>query len=489
MERAIAYCRVSDPRQVKDEGSLDRQAQEARDHAKRMGYDLMRIFFERGESAKTDDRTALKELLSFARTANANVLIVPKIDRLARNSYDYLTLKVTLGRFGTRIESVGENIEDTPVGRFLETVLSGTAQLDNEIRAERSRNGLIDAYRQGRWVWRAPFGYVHQNGNIVPKEPEASMVRTIFRLSRTLTPSQCYEEVKRLGFPLKRTRLYDILRDPVYAGRMNSFGMPIRGSFEALVPEHYLQMAPVPAVHNRENPDFPLKSVGRCCGQLTGSWSRGRSSIYPYYRCQGCRRNIAKEKLEGSFAQFLDTHALSPDGFAELSDHLNGRFEATQRAAMRTRAEAERRLHKVRALQQSLALKNASGVIPDEVAGEQIRRLMDEEAQLVASVPTATQSTEELLQFAQRALMTPGEFWRTSPHSIRLRFQHFLLPGGATFSRKLRFGTKKIRLLEPAKRLLEPLKFGMEHQTEAGLNQLITDLSEYSTAFEHGDCL
>lgn len=55
---------------------------------------------------------------------------------------------------------------------------------------------------------------------------------------------------------------------------------------------------------HRDPPDFPLHRFVRCgaCDRpLTGSWSRGRSGHYAYYRCanRDCRAvNVTKPRLE-----------------------------------------------------------------------------------------------------------------------------------------------------------------------------------------------
>lgn len=478
MERAIAYCRVSDPRQVKDEGSLDRQEQEARDHALRKGYKLVRVFIERGESAKTGDRTALKEMLQFAKAGKIGVLIIPKIDRLARNSHDYLTLKVTLSRFGTRIESVGENIDDSPVGRFLETILSGAAQFDNEIKAERSRNGMIDAFKQGRWIWRAPYGYEHRNGNIVPKEPEASQVRLIFELSRALPPAEVLRVVRQQGFPLMRSRLHEILASPVYAGWMQAFGMEVKGSFEPLVPERYLYRPRRYKPYEQANEDFPLKEVCRCCGPLTGAWSRGRSGVYAYYRCRNCGRSYRREVFEQRFLEFLDGFSLGSKYLHELRERLDKRFSAREAYFKRRRSHLERALAKVRETQRGLVLKTAAGVIPDDLARVELARLRKEEAELQDSLETSERFEIELSAFAEDLLTNPSGTWRKTSGSNRSRFQKWLLPEGATVNSKLKFGTKKIRLLEPARRLVQPDLSGLEPHTDNLWNQLYLDLAD-----------
>ncbi len=98
---------------------------------------------------------------------------------------------------------------------------------------------------------------------------------------------------------------------------------PIRGNFDEIVSEEIfdrvqtvlLKRKGVTKEHNHYHPDFPLRrfiKCGRCERGLTGSWSKGRTTKYPYYHCYRCRRSsVRKDALEASFAKLLGN--LSPN--------------------------------------------------------------------------------------------------------------------------------------------------------------------------------
>ena len=85
----------------------------------------LKLFIERGESAKTANRTELQKLLAFCAQKKNGItaVIVYKIDRLSRNTDDYSQLRILLKRYGVSIKSTTEQIEDTPVGRFMENTM------------------------------------------------------------------------------------------------------------------------------------------------------------------------------------------------------------------------------------------------------------------------------------------------------------------------------------------------------------------------------
>src|SRR4051812_24161004 len=120
---AIIYCRVSSKEQVEGT-SLESQELACREYAARNHIDVLKIFIERGESAKFADRTQLLELLAFCRERKnvVQVLLVWKVDRLARNVGDHFNIKASLMKQNISVVSVTEPIDANPEGKLLETI-------------------------------------------------------------------------------------------------------------------------------------------------------------------------------------------------------------------------------------------------------------------------------------------------------------------------------------------------------------------------------
>ena len=141
MQLGLIYTRVSTYKQV-DKTSLPFQRKECLKFAREQKIHVPdeNIFVEEGESAKYIDRPELQRLIAFVREnkGKVTVLYIWKIDRLARNLGDYYGIKVNLAKYGVKIVSITEPIEDDPVGRFLEAILAAAAQFDNEIRSIRT---------------------------------------------------------------------------------------------------------------------------------------------------------------------------------------------------------------------------------------------------------------------------------------------------------------------------------------------------------------
>lgn len=167
MKRAVLYLRVSTAAQAKrnrePEGySIPAQREACQRKAAAMGVEIVGEYADRGESAKTADRPELQALLERVRVdRDVDVVIVHKVDRLARNRYDDATISYTLHAAGVELVSAVENIDDTPFGRFMHAILSANAEFYSANLAAEAKKGLIQKAKSGGTPTRAPLGYLN----------------------------------------------------------------------------------------------------------------------------------------------------------------------------------------------------------------------------------------------------------------------------------------------------------------------------------------
>jgi len=240
---AIIYIRVSTTEQAELGYSLKAQEEICLEFAKRYKYEVLKVFIEKGESAKTLNRTQLKSLLEYARINKNRIdaLIIYKMDRLSRNSLDCLSVRFKLNKYGIDLKSVTEPFDDSAIGTFTATLFSSIAQLDNDIRSERTVMGMKQAVKEGRWLWNPPFGYKtiykNQKSYLTPSE-DAETVKNIF--SDFIDGKKQYQiadDLKLSGINISRQHLNNMLRNPLYIGKLktNFFDEITDGVHEPLI--------------------------------------------------------------------------------------------------------------------------------------------------------------------------------------------------------------------------------------------------------------
>jgi DNA invertase Pin-like site-specific DNA recombinase len=108
-----------------------------------------KIYWEKVSGAKTD-RAELAKLIK--RLEGGDVLVVTRLDRLARSTRDLLNVLATVGDRKAGFRSLRDAWADTttPHGRLMLTVLGGLAEFERELIRARTGEGRTRA--QGRGV-------------------------------------------------------------------------------------------------------------------------------------------------------------------------------------------------------------------------------------------------------------------------------------------------------------------------------------------------
>jgi len=110
-----------------------------------------RIFQEKTSSVGA--RLELRKLLAVLK--KDDVLIVYKLDRLARSLKDLLTILETIEVAGSGFRSLTEPIDTvSPAGKLMLNILGSVAEFERSLIRERSIAGQLSAIQHGRWPGR-----------------------------------------------------------------------------------------------------------------------------------------------------------------------------------------------------------------------------------------------------------------------------------------------------------------------------------------------
>ena len=120
-----------------------------------------KIFREKVSGSKTD-RAQLGKVLAVID--DGDVLMVSRLDRLARSTRDLLNILDALTKRGAAFRSLGDSWADTttPHGRLMLTVLGGLAEFERELIRARTGEGRTRAVARGQHMGRPPKLTPHQ---------------------------------------------------------------------------------------------------------------------------------------------------------------------------------------------------------------------------------------------------------------------------------------------------------------------------------------
>jgi len=184
--RAVVYMRVSSDDQ-REARTIENQREFAESWARLNEVHVLDWYVDDGVSGAlpVEKRPAGSRMMADAQAKRFDTVLIFRIDRLSRSTLQILRCGEALERAGVAIRSMTEPFETaTSIGKFMLTMLGSIAQLERDTIKERTTMGRLRGAREGRWSGgKPPIGYrVGEEGRLEIHEPEASLVRRIFRL-------------------------------------------------------------------------------------------------------------------------------------------------------------------------------------------------------------------------------------------------------------------------------------------------------------------
>ena len=229
-KRIGAYIRVSTERQV--EGySVDGQITQIEQFCQFNGYDLVDIYADRGISGKSMNRPALQRMLQDAKNGKLDCVIVYKINRLARNTSNLLTIVEELHRQNVEFFSLSERMEvKNSTGKLLLNILASFSEFERNTILENIYTGQHQRALEGYYQGNLPLGYNNIPDNkkeLMINQHEANIVKYIFE---SYSKGHGYRKianalnhkgyVTKKGNPFSISAVTYILSNPFYIGKI-----------------------------------------------------------------------------------------------------------------------------------------------------------------------------------------------------------------------------------------------------------------------------
>jgi DNA invertase Pin-like site-specific DNA recombinase len=150
MTRVAIYARVST-----EEQAPDNQIDALREVGKRVGWDIIEVFVDRGISGVKRGRPSLDRMLKGVARREFDLVAVWSVDRLGRSLNHLLALLGELNARGVGLYLHQQGIStETPQGRTLFQVLGIFAEFERAMLVDRVKAGLARAKAAGKKLGR-----------------------------------------------------------------------------------------------------------------------------------------------------------------------------------------------------------------------------------------------------------------------------------------------------------------------------------------------
>lgn len=187
---AIGYVRVSTSKQ-KDGLSIDSQRGIIKAYCSAHGLTLLDVLVDEGASAYKQpfERRGQggKHAVEMLKSGQAGAVVAVRLDRLFRSIKDAIVTTIAWDNAGIALHLVdlgGQSLNtSTPMGRMMVAMLSGFAEMESYIKAERIRDVWTHRKSKGKRLGSLPpYGYQMDGQRPVPHPEERAIIAKILEL-------------------------------------------------------------------------------------------------------------------------------------------------------------------------------------------------------------------------------------------------------------------------------------------------------------------
>ena len=366
--RGRAYIRYSDHKQ--DDGfSVEYQTAEIEEFCARNGIDMYHIHIDQAQSGtKVAGREEFFRLIEAVKEGAVDVVVVYKLNRLFRNSYESQKYRKLFRKHGVKLMSVTQQIdEDTSSGRLTTNILSDIDQYQSETISDHVKSSMREMARQGYFTGgTVPYGYtleVIKHGSKIRKKyiedpAEAQIVRDIFEFygdGHSLRHIQEYLQEKgiktRRGKDFGITTIARMLGNDFYIGtlRYKTQGyddVVMEDAVPAIVPTRLWHAAQQRKQANKLVEPRKRKSLYSLTGKIecalcgehffgmrSGSHQRGKYFEYQYYVCSKRKnyrtctcRKVRKDHIESLLLETIKRSVLNEHDMERIAREIMDQF-------------------------------------------------------------------------------------------------------------------------------------------------------------------
>lgn len=371
--RAAAYCRYSSDNQREE--SITAQIHAIKEYCLKKGYIISKVYCDEAKSATTDQRPNFQELITDSELDLFDVVIVHKLDRFARNRYDSAFYKRKLRINNIRLESVLEQLDDSPESIILESVLEGMAEYYSKNLAREVRKGLRENADKAIHNGGRPLYGLKVNPETRKYEIDENRYKAVVMyfegVAAGIPLARIAKQINDAGYrtftgqkfkvtsfdtwaynrKYKGDYVWDVSSKKNAEGKRNSHSRkPIEE--QTIIPnaippiiskELWEKVNKLMEVRRHKGGQMKAKTIyllsGKvfceyCKSTVVGESYKSRNNFYSYYKCSGkCgNRNVPKEKLEDIVISQLNNLCFTPEAMKSIAKKVQNLYAERYRS-------------------------------------------------------------------------------------------------------------------------------------------------------------
>ena len=418
--------------------SLSNQKTRCAEWAKQNGYKF--VYFE--DNNKTGDnlnRQGYKDMTNFVKQNDVKCIVVWKLDRLTRNiEHYYGVIQPFLREHNTTIASIEDSFDDIfKVEPMVLAVFIGMSAQELKNIKTRTKSVVEHRAKNGYALGKAPVGYLNirnqeKRGIIVPDESVKHHIVHAFELYATglFSMERVGVELAKSGFlnskgkPYPKKRIEDILKSPLYMGKVMYEGQLYDGKHEAIIsPELFYRVQAVFSGSSNKKPRgnvYTYSNIIKCakCGYTyVGITKHGahKSGTYKYYHCSNYKgahvkeRNISEHLLDEAMQEVIDSFDITDNEIKSIKKDIYSAIEDLRTYEKKSIDDLKKQYEDiVDTITQTLINKN-TGILSEETCNEALSKLEKRKLAINCEIMNLSENSRDtvkriniLIDFANR---------------------------------------------------------------------------------------
>jgi site-specific DNA recombinase len=323
-KQAFVLLRVSSSGQTRRAGaeegySIEMQREACLRKAEGLGANVVKEWVAPAESASRGFYKTLRDMIEALKLRDdVDYVIVYKLDRFSRDELTNFAAHAQIKEAGAELVSATENIDDSPQGMLLHTVLTGINAYYSRDLALKITDGRVTKAKMGGTPGKVPLGYLNKRKWDGPNdiryveidEERAPLVAWAFAAYSTgdWSIKSLEKELYRRGLrtrptpkrPARKvstTVLWEMLKNPYYVGVVEFRGVKYEGTHPRFISQELFDKVQEVLTSQKMAGDRTRKKhshylvgsvyCGQCGKRLMFTRCTGRNGKFDYLVCPG----------------------------------------------------------------------------------------------------------------------------------------------------------------------------------------------------------
>ena len=457
IKNCVIYTRVSSKEQMETNQSLEWQKKFCMEYAKKNDFAIKGHFGGTYESAKSDERKEFNRMLKFVKASKEKIayILVYSLDRFSRTGDSAIFIASELKKVGVSIVAVTQPIDtNSHAGTLQQNIQFIFSKYDNDLRRQKTIDGMREKLLRGEWIGNAPTGYSFEsltpNQKIVINE-KGHLIKQIFIWrANGMTYEQILGKLKNQGFELAQQTLAGIIKNPFYCGLMSHNllnGELVKGNHPALIDEALFLKANDTEFTsgfkaNKSNDNLPLKVFVKDADSgapFTGYLVRKKGLYYYKVNKRGVRINRSVKIMHDKFKELLSDYTIDEKHIEPLSKQLAYTWENLTETNTSEKKSLSLKLKQVEEEHYNLRKRHALGQVSLEVYEEFSAEMSQKKEVILKQIEKLSEklsNPKKLINFACKLAATLSKSWELGDFYQKQQFQTTLFPEGLVYDSK-----------------------------------------------------